>query len=63
MTDESKKRIATICIYASAVLLLPALYGMLFVEPEPGWSKLCFALGIAASLVGSVLVMRAKRGD
>jgi hypothetical protein len=63
MTNESKKRLSTICIYASIVLLVPALYGMLFVKPEPGWSKLGFALGIPVSLLGNFLAMKAKWGD
>jgi hypothetical protein len=63
MTNERKKLLSTICVYASIVLLLPALYGMLFIEPEPGWSKLGFALGIPVSLVGNFLAMKARRGD
>ena len=63
MTDESKRLLATICIYAAIPLLLPALCGMLFVKPQPGWSKLGFSLGIPISLLGNVLAMRAKRGD
>ena len=63
MTNESKKRLSTICIYASILILLPSLYGMLFVKPEPGWSKLGFSLGIPVSILGNFLAMKARRGD
>jgi hypothetical protein len=63
MTNERKKLLSTICIYASILLLLPALYGMLFVKPEPGWSRLGFSLGVPISILGSFLAMKAKWGD
>jgi hypothetical protein len=60
MTIESKRRLSTVCLFASIILLYPALYGILFVKPEPGWSKLCFALGIPVSILGNFLLVRAK---
>jgi hypothetical protein len=60
MTNESKRRLATICLFASVVLLFPALYGKLFVKPEPGWSELGFAIGMPVSIIGNFLMVRAK---
>jgi Mg2+ and Co2+ transporter CorA len=61
MTDESKRRLSTFCIFASASILLAALYGMLFVKPEPGWSKLAASAGILLSLLGNFLAWRTRR--
>lgn len=63
MTNESKKLLSTICIYASIGLFISAIYGMLFVKPEPHWSKLAFAIGIPLSLLGNFLLMKARRRD
>ena len=61
MTGDSKRRLATICIFVSAGILLAALYGMLFVKPEPGWSKLATSIGILLSLFGNFLAWRTRR--
>jgi Mg2+ and Co2+ transporter CorA len=63
MTNESKKLLSTICIWASIGFFIPALYGMAFVNPEPRWSKLALSIGIPLSLLGNFLLMKAKRRD
>ena len=61
MTDESKRKLATICNFVSAALLLAGLYGMLFVKPEPGWSKLAISVGIPLSIIGNFLWLSTRR--
>jgi hypothetical protein len=60
MTEEGKKRLSTFCIYAAIPLLLAAIYGMLFVKPEPGWAKLALGIGIPLTIAGTALASRKK---
>jgi Mg2+ and Co2+ transporter CorA len=63
MTNETKKRVGVACIYAAIPLLVAAIYGMLFVKPEPGWSKLAYSLGFLLAMIGILLGSWAKRAD
>jgi hypothetical protein len=63
MTNESKKLISTICIYASLGLFIAAIYGKLMAGQEPRWSKLAYTFGVMLVLVNIFLTRYAKRGS
>jgi Mg2+ and Co2+ transporter CorA len=63
MTEEGKKRLSTICIFAAIVPLLASIYAMTFVGPEPKWSHLAFTMGLFLSMIGMVLGIRKKRAN
>lgn len=61
MTEESKKRLVTICIFATILPLLASTYGMLFIKPEPGWTHPTGGLACCLLLIGIVLGSGKKR--
>ncbi|MFL6229511.1 MAG: hypothetical protein ACJ741_12105 [Pyrinomonadaceae bacterium] len=61
MTNETKKRLGVVCMFAAIPLLVAAIYGMLFVEPEPRWSRLGYSLGFPLAMIGILLSSWAKR--
>jgi hypothetical protein len=61
MTNETKRRLGKICIYLSIPLLVAAICGMLFVKPEPLWSKFAFRLGFPLGIMGTLLGSWARR--
>jgi hypothetical protein len=61
MTNDTKRRVGKICIYVSIPLLVAAICGMLFVKPEPLWSKLSLRLGFPLGIIGILLGSWAKR--
>jgi Mg2+ and Co2+ transporter CorA len=63
MMNENKKRVGVVCIYAAIPLLVAAIYGMLFVKPEPSWSKLAYSLGFPLAMIGLLLASWAKRAS